>query len=86
MTVWRRIRSAPMRRVMGAVVVHNLDNEPVILRDALVLVWDALGSGERTEDELLWAVSASTDREVASEALHQALEELRRVGLTAKCR
>lgn len=81
MTVWSRTCSAPVRRSMGAVVVHNVDDEPVLLREALVLVWDALGHGCRSEAEVAEAVFASTDGEPPVDAVHQGLEALRQVGL-----
>lgn len=71
---------------MGAVVVHNSDDEPVVLRGALVLLWDALARGPRTEEELCLAAAMVDDSpaDAVSAAVHRSLEELRQVGLVER--
>lgn len=71
---------------MGAVVVHNASDEPVVLRGALVLIWDALEDGRRTEAELCAVVSQVDDAsaDATAAAVRRSLEELRQVGLAER--
>lgn len=86
MTRWARTGSALVRRCMGAVLVHNDDGEPVILREALVLVWDAL-EAPRTEEELCAAIAArapGSPRAEVTEVVHRAVGSLEQVGLATR--
>lgn len=82
MTTWRRTRSAPARSAMGATVVHNSDGEPVVLRGALVLVWDALAD-PRTDDEICGAFADASDDAGLRRHVADALAALAAVGLVS---
>jgi hypothetical protein len=60
---------------MGAVIVHNAAGEPVVLRDALVLIWDALDR-PRTGEEICDVIAGVTGAVGLADHVAEALDAL----------
>lgn len=69
---------------MGVIVVHNGDDEPVILRGALVAVWEALDEPRTDRDLVAVAAAGSASPGDIRRSVEKALEELRAVRLVAR--